>query len=98
MERLVAQLEALGSAVEAQQSHERIDALLHQTEAVCRNAEGLETREEPRRLLAQLRPALQTWRDVWPRLGAQREFRLAIAREAHGWSKRLGPRAGERAG
>ena len=42
-----------------------------------------------RRLLANVQTALATWAEVWPRLGRQREFRAAVAREARLWSTRL---------
>jgi hypothetical protein len=45
--------------------------------------------QERRALLAHVQTAAQTWREVWPRLGGQREFRHAVAREARLWSKRL---------
>ncbi len=40
-------------------------------------------------LLANLRTALDTWCQVWPRLGAQQEFRHAVAREAERWRRHL---------
>ena len=36
-----------------------------------------------------LRLRVTTWRQVWPRLGKQPEFRNAVAREAHAWSQKL---------
>lgn len=40
-------------------------------------------------LLSNLQTALTTWQEVWPRLGARKEFRQAVGREAAMWSKRL---------
>ena len=47
-------------------------------------------RGERQALLLNVATALTTWQDVWPRLSAQREFRLAVAREARLWAKRFG--------
>ncbi len=33
---------------------------------------------------------LKTWQEVWPRMGGQRDFRMAVIREARSWAKRLG--------
>lgn len=41
------------------------------------------------RLLTNVQQALETWRTVWPRLGAQREFRAAVVREARLWARRF---------
>ena len=36
--------------------------------------------------LADLQQRLTVWRDVWPRLGKDPQFRAAVAREARRWS------------
>ena len=33
--------------------------------------------------------AVAAWRDVWPRLGREADFRLAVAREAKRWAVEL---------
>ena len=38
---------------------------------------------------ADLQQRLTVWRDVWPRLGKDPQFRAAVAREAHRWSAAL---------
>ncbi len=40
-------------------------------------------------LSSNLKTALETWRTVWPRMGKRQEFRLAVAREAALWARRL---------
>ncbi|GEM_PF-2396920 len=40
-------------------------------------------------LLPRLKMAVETWQSVWGRLGAQQEFRLAVAREAQLWARWL---------
>ena len=62
---------------------------LTQTAAACADAASAEQSPETKQLLTNLQTAVTTWHQVWPRLGAQREFRLAVAREAKLWSKRL---------
>jgi len=44
---------------------------------------------EVQEMLLQVQVRLAMWRRVWPRLGSQREFCQAVAREAQQWSKRL---------
>ena len=36
-----------------------------------------------------LRLRVTTWREVWPRLGKDPQFRNAVARESHAWSQKL---------
>ena len=85
--RLAAQLAAIASHLSATHPDAQLlDLLEHarrSSEAAAAHAPALAG------LLANLTMALQTWRDVWPRLGAQREFRLAVAREARLWSERF---------
>ena len=40
-------------------------------------------------LLSDLQVRVATWRDVWPRLGKDPQFRNAVARESHAWSQKL---------
>jgi len=44
---------------------------------------------EIQELLVQVQVRLAMWHRVWPRLGARREFRLAVARDAQEWANRL---------
>ena len=39
--------------------------------------------------LQDLQQRLTVWHDVWPRLGCDPQFRVAVAREAHRWSAQL---------
>ena len=39
--------------------------------------------------LVDLQQRLTVWRDVWPRLGTDPQFRAAVAREAHRWAASL---------
>lgn len=44
---------------------------------------------ESRQTLANLVTAVEAWQAVWPRLGAQGEFRAAVIREAGQWAQKL---------
>ena len=80
------------SIVACAESHRPDAAMLEtlaQTAAACADAASAEQSPEAKQLLINLQTAVTTWQQVWPRLGAQREFRLAVAREAKLWSKRL---------
>ena len=58
-------------------------------QALCEASAAREPSSETGRLLANVTMAVQTWQQVWPRLGSQDEFRLAVCREARLWAKRL---------
>ncbi len=57
-------------------------------DSVSRCARGPQTTTD-RRLIEQLTQVLETWQQVWPRMGRQQVFRQAVAREASQWAKRL---------
>ena len=59
------------------------------TRARCEWAATEPASVEAASLLPNLKTALETWQRVWPRLGRQREFRQAVAREAGLWSRHL---------
>ena len=63
-----------------------------ETRALCEQAAGRAGSGALNALLANVSTALRTWQDVWPRLGTQRDFRVAVAREARLWAKRLSER------
>ena len=65
-----------------------LTAMLEETRSLCEWAVS-ESSGELQSLLTNLQQPLTTWQQVWPRLGAQEEFRLAVAREADLWSRRL---------
>ena len=95
LERLATHFARIASCVDANTSDDDVSAILEETETFC---EGLAAdRSDETQLLRNLKTALGTWRQVWPRLGSQREFRLAVAREAAQWSKRLRAMTGARA-
>ena len=87
LERLAANFARIASCVDANTSDAELSAILEETEILCEgSAIGHSAQTQ---LLRNLKTALGTWRQVWPRLGSQREFRLAVAREAALWSKRM---------
>ena len=86
--RIAANFARVASCVNERTSEIDLMAILEETETFCQWAvEG--SSAETQLLLRNLTTALGTWRQVWPRLGSQQEFRLAVAREADLWSRRL---------
>ena len=78
----------IASCVNEQRGDAAVKTAIEEAAACCQAAtEG--RGDEVRALLTNLTTALQTWREVWPRIGKQPGFRLAVAREAGLWSKRL---------
>lgn len=65
-----------------------MDTLLQQAQATCQHATEQAT-GETKAYLVNVRTALQTWQQVWPRLSEQPEFRQAVGREARLWAKRF---------
>jgi len=86
--RIAANFAAIVSCIDDCKPEQVLASLLQETEAFCSWA-AADSAGELKRLLSNLTKPLQTWRQVWSRLGAQREFRLAVAREAAMWAKRL---------
>ena len=80
---------ALASCVEAHSSEAEVMERLRLSQSVCERAALRSGGTDGGRLLTHVQQALETWRAVWPRLGAQREFRAAVAREARLWAKRF---------
>ncbi len=85
---ITAQFGALACAIEQRQPDAAIVSRIETLRGLCEQA-GPTLAGEPRALLANLTTALRTWHDVWPRLGAQAEFRGAVVREANLWHKRV---------
>ena len=97
LEQLAAWLTAVASSSEAHHPDATVVELLGKIQSSCERAAVSGASDEQRQRLTQVQAATQTWQQVWPRLGAQRDFRLAVAREARIWSKRLvAPSAGAR--
>lgn len=89
VQELAGRFTAIAACIEGGESSERLLALLRETQAACEQAANAAPQGELKGWLVNLRAATETWREVWPRLGGQREFRHAVAREARLWSKRL---------
>ena len=85
---IAASFARIASCIHEDQPDSVLRAACEETETLC-TAAAPESPGEVGPLLINVTTALQTWRQVWPRLGQQREFRLAVAREAALWSKRL---------
>ena len=85
---IAANFAKLASAAKDPYREAALTALLEETRLFCEWAAS-ETTGESRSLLTNLQQPLTTWQQVWPRLGAQQDFRLAVAREAQLWFRRL---------
>ena len=95
LERLMTDLVNLSTAIQQHRPAEIIAELLTSTIGSCeRAAEEAGGGAVKQRLLADVKPALETWQRVWPRLGTDHDFSLAVAREARLWSGRLGELSG----
>ena len=86
--RVAERFRQLAAEIRARQADGVLDVVFEEAKALCDDA-ARNTAGETQTLLTQLSTAVSTWRQVWPRLGRQVEFRAAVAREAEGWSARL---------
>jgi len=87
--RIASNFSRISSEIHERRPAEAVTDLLKETEAFCDWAAPEERAAELKALLPQLKTALETWRTVWPRMEQREEFRLAVAREAALWAKRL---------
>ena len=95
LEQLMTSLVALAAAIQERRPAAAITELLTGIIASCEQAaEESSNGAVKQRLLADVKPALETWQRVWPRLGTDQDFSLAVAREARLWSGRLGELSG----
>ena len=78
----------MASSIKEGQPDAIMATLLEDVRSLCESAAPASS-EVFQSLLTNLRTVVTTWRDVWPRLGDQPEFRSAVAREAELWSRRL---------
>ena len=92
MERMEvsARFAAIAAGIDARREDAALLKCFEDAQMSCAQAaEGEAPSSQDKHLLANVQTALLTWRTVWPRLGAQPEFRAAVSREAHAWSKRF---------
>ena len=89
---MVAGCSAIAACVEERKPQAALMGRFEETRALCEQAAARVGSGELNALLANVSTALRTWQDVWPRLGTQRDFRVAVAREARLWAKRLSER------
>ena len=88
--RLEAQFQRIVDAIEQRQSDQLVTETLETARALCAETATHASDAAARTLFTNVRTALETWQAVWPRLGAQKEFRQAVAREAGLWARKLG--------
>ena len=84
---LAGALETIAETLEAGRGSTDVTAALHEAAARCQGRGDLPTDQQ--RLFQNVHTVVSTWREVWPRMGARREFRQAVAREARLWARRL---------
>ena len=87
--RIAASFSRIASEIRGRRPAEAVTETLRETEAFCDWAAPEERAADLKALLPHLKTALETWRTVWPRMEHREEFRLAVAREADLWSRRL---------
>ena len=80
----------LAQAVEGSRPQAELFERMEDARRACEAAAARAESSDMRDLLINVQSALRTWREVWPRLGTEQPFRLAVAREARLWAKRLG--------
>ena len=89
IEGLVGALTAIAAAAEASQSPPTMPELLEQARCLAERLASEAGAAKSEQLAKHLQTVAETWHRVWPRLGRQRDFRLAVAREARRWSQEL---------
>ena len=95
LEQLMTSLVALAAASQERRPATAITELMTTAIASCdRAATEAGGAGVQQRILKDVKPALETWQRVWPRLGTDQDFCLAVAREARLWSGRLVELAG----
>ena len=94
LEQLMADLVTLATTIQQHRQESAIVELLTRTIASCDRAAAEASEALQQRLVTDVKPALETWQRVWPRLGTDQDFSLAVAREARLWSGRLAELAG----
>lgn len=88
--QLTTGLGAITTCLEEGRPDAELAELFVKAERLCESAAThAASREDLARILANVKTAVDTWQKVWPRLGQDKEFRLAVAREARLWAKRL---------
>ena len=94
--RLEAQFGRIADAIEGREPDTIVTEAFKTTRALCADAASHTRAGQLRVLFTNVQTALETWQTVWPRLGRQREFRQAVAREANLWARKLGALARDR--
>ena len=89
MKDISGQFLEVADQVEKHGSPQAIEKLMAKLRQDCAGAAGRSASQEAKAVLGQVQQALDTWKSVWPRLGQQKEFRMAVVREARAWSTRM---------
>ena len=87
--QLATQFGRIATAIEARQPERVVADAMNTTQALCAAAAPGAPSAEASTLLTNVQAALETWRTVWPRMGARAEFRRAVTRETALWAKKF---------
>ena len=87
---LETQFQRIADAIEQHQSDRLVTETFETARTLCAETAAHTSDAAARTLFTNVQTALDTWQAVWPRLGAQKEFRHAVAREAALWARKLG--------
>ena len=89
LHKLTERLAVLAAFIQDPGTEAAVTEALGHARTACREVTGAALSGRQQQLLSTVSQALETWEHAWPRLGADREFRHAVAREAQLWSTRL---------
>ena len=91
LQRVASSFAAVAEAIESDRPPQQVQDLLSQARRMCAWAStpAAPANSQAKTLLRNLTTAVETWDTVWSRMGARREFRQAVVREAGLWSKKL---------
>lgn len=87
--RAAEQFAAVAACLEQRMPDEALMARIADATAQCRRIAAEAPDAAQQAILGNMATVFDTWQSVWPRLGAQPEFRQAVEREARLWAKRL---------
>ena len=80
---------AIAACIEAGGSPSAVASALRTAWSACDRIASALSETDAKRRLVNVQQALQTWQRVWPRMGAQHDFRTAVIRESRLWAKTL---------
>jgi len=89
MTSIAAAFADIAEQIDGRAQEETLREVFARTQTLCQEAVARASSADMRQLLGNVQAALARWHEVWPRLGGQRDFRSAVAREARLWSRKF---------